>query len=274
VLGLPPVWYKSAPYRSRAVIDPRGVLADFGVTLPAETEIRVWDSTAETRFIVVPMRPARHRRLERGEARAPRHPQRHDRHRPRARAGRNRERGRDMNGVHDMGGMHGFGAVEPGAERAGVPRAVGRPRARDEPRHGLSVGLWNIDIGRFSREQLAAGSLSRQQLLQEMDARPRRPDACSTVWSARMSSRPAASLHPARSGQAHASRKLMRPKLSWRAAAFERPAPAPAKFKPGDRVRTRNINPPGHTRLPRYARGRCRRLSNASAAAMCFPTRS
>jgi nitrile hydratase len=58
VLGLPPVWYKAAPYRSRAVIDPRGVLADFGVTLAAETEIRVWDSTAETRFIVVPMRPA------------------------------------------------------------------------------------------------------------------------------------------------------------------------------------------------------------------------
>lgn len=58
VLGLPPVWYKSAPYRSRAVKDPRGVLADFGVTLPKATEIRVWDSTAETRFIVLPMRPA------------------------------------------------------------------------------------------------------------------------------------------------------------------------------------------------------------------------
>src|ERR1700749_5268833 len=58
VLGLPPVWYKSAPYRSRAVNDPRGVLADFGVALPASTEIRVWDSTAETRFIVLPMRPA------------------------------------------------------------------------------------------------------------------------------------------------------------------------------------------------------------------------
>jgi nitrile hydratase subunit alpha len=57
VLGLPPVWYKSAPYRSRAVMDPRGVLADFGVTLPADTEIRVWDSTAETRFVVLPMRP-------------------------------------------------------------------------------------------------------------------------------------------------------------------------------------------------------------------------
>jgi len=58
VLGLPPVWYKSAPYRSRAVIDPRGVLKDFGVSVPDGTEIRVWDSTAETRFMVVPMRPA------------------------------------------------------------------------------------------------------------------------------------------------------------------------------------------------------------------------
>jgi nitrile hydratase len=58
VLGLPPTWYKSAPYRSRAVIEPRAVLADFGVKLPAETEIRVWDSTAETRFLVLPMRPA------------------------------------------------------------------------------------------------------------------------------------------------------------------------------------------------------------------------
>ena len=57
VLGLPPVWYKSAPYRSRAVIDPKGVLAELGVELPPETEIRVWDSTAETRFLVVPMRP-------------------------------------------------------------------------------------------------------------------------------------------------------------------------------------------------------------------------
>ena len=58
VLGLPPVWYKSAPYRSRTVIDPKGVLAEFGVTLPAGTEVRIWDSTAETRFLVVPMRPA------------------------------------------------------------------------------------------------------------------------------------------------------------------------------------------------------------------------
>jgi len=57
VLGLPPTWYKSAPYRSRAVKDPRGVLAEFGVDLPESTEIRVWDSTAEVRYLVLPRRP-------------------------------------------------------------------------------------------------------------------------------------------------------------------------------------------------------------------------
>jgi nitrile hydratase len=57
VLGLPPAWYKSAPYRSRAVIDPRGVLADFGVALPEDVEMRVWDSTAEVRYLVLPERP-------------------------------------------------------------------------------------------------------------------------------------------------------------------------------------------------------------------------
>ena len=58
VLGLPPVWYKSAPYRARAVNDPRGVLADFGTELPGDIEIKVWDSTAELRYLVLPMRPA------------------------------------------------------------------------------------------------------------------------------------------------------------------------------------------------------------------------
>jgi nitrile hydratase subunit alpha len=57
LLGLPPVWYKSAAYRSRAVIDPRGVLREFGLELPAETEVRVWDSTAELRYLVLPRRP-------------------------------------------------------------------------------------------------------------------------------------------------------------------------------------------------------------------------
>lgn len=58
VLGLPPVWYKAPPYRSRAVIDPRGVLEEFGVFLPDDKKVRVWDSTAELRYLVVPQRPA------------------------------------------------------------------------------------------------------------------------------------------------------------------------------------------------------------------------
>jgi nitrile hydratase subunit alpha len=58
VLGLPPVWYKSAPYRSRAVIDPRGVLREFGTVLGEDVEVRVWDSTAEERYLVLPERPA------------------------------------------------------------------------------------------------------------------------------------------------------------------------------------------------------------------------
>jgi len=64
VLGLPPVWYKSAPYRSRAVIDPRGVLAEFGVAPGDDVEIRVWDSTAEVRYLVLPERPAETERLD------------------------------------------------------------------------------------------------------------------------------------------------------------------------------------------------------------------
>jgi nitrile hydratase len=57
VLGLPPTWYKSAPYRSRVVREPHAVLRDFGVVLPAQTEVRVWDSTAEVRYLVIPQRP-------------------------------------------------------------------------------------------------------------------------------------------------------------------------------------------------------------------------
>jgi nitrile hydratase subunit alpha len=67
VLGLPPVWYKSAPYRSRAVIDPRGVLGEFGVELGADVEVRVWDSTAELRYLVLPERPAGSERLSEEE---------------------------------------------------------------------------------------------------------------------------------------------------------------------------------------------------------------
>ena len=67
VLGLPPVWYKSAPYRSRSVIDPRGVLREFGVELDEDVEVRVWDSTAEVRYLVLPERPAGSEKLSENE---------------------------------------------------------------------------------------------------------------------------------------------------------------------------------------------------------------
>ena len=67
VLGLPPVWYKSAPYRSRAVIDPRGVLREFGLELEESVEIRVWDSTSEMRYLVLPQRPAGTERMTEDE---------------------------------------------------------------------------------------------------------------------------------------------------------------------------------------------------------------
>src|SRR5713226_4552674 len=67
VLGLPPVWYKSAPYRSRSVIDPRGVLREFGLELPTDVEVRVWDSTAELRYLVLPERPAGSEKLSEEE---------------------------------------------------------------------------------------------------------------------------------------------------------------------------------------------------------------
>ena len=134
VLGLPPVWYKSAPYRSRAVKDPRGVLADFGVELPKETEIRVWDSTAETRFLVLPMRPAGTEGWSEERLAAARHPRFDDRHRL---AQDDRTEVALMNGVHDMGGMDGFGKVEPEPNEPAFHAPVGRARAGDAARHGL-----------------------------------------------------------------------------------------------------------------------------------------
>ena len=67
ILGLPPTWYKSAPYRARVVKDPRGVLKDFGLSLPESVRIRVWDSTAEVRYLVVPRRPLRTEHLNEAE---------------------------------------------------------------------------------------------------------------------------------------------------------------------------------------------------------------
>ena len=120
VLGLPPVWYKSAPYRSRAVSDPRGVLKDFGVTLPKDTEIRVWDSTSEIRYLVIPMRPAGTEGWSEEQPRRTGHPRLHDRHRVAEATEREL-----MNGAHDMGGVHGSGRCRSRTSRYFTPTGKG-----------------------------------------------------------------------------------------------------------------------------------------------------
>ena len=132
VLGLPPVWYKSSPYRSRAVIDPRGLLAEFGTHLPDDVEVRVWDSTAELRYIVLPERPAGTEGMSEealaalvtrdamvGVARV-------------AAAGAGRPA---MNGVHDMGGSRAWArCTTSGTSRSSTRRGRGAS--------GRSAGRW------------------------------------------------------------------------------------------------------------------------------------
>ena len=146
VLGLPPVWYKSAPYRSRAVTDPRGVLADFGVTLPKDTEIRVWDSTSEIRYLVIPMRPAGTEGWSEDKLAELVTRDSHDRHRAAEAAG-----GSEMNGAQDMGGVHGFGPVAPEPNEP-VFHADWEKRAFALTLAMAMPGHWNIDMSRFARE--------------------------------------------------------------------------------------------------------------------------
>ena len=152
VLGLPPVWYKSAPYRSRAVADPRGVLTDFGVALPKDTEIRIWDSTAEIRYLVVPMRPAGTDGWSEDKLAELRYPRLHDRHR----AAEISQGRRKVNGGQDLGGTHGHGPVmpepnEPVFHDEWEKRAFALTLAMGRP------GGWNIDMSRFARENRPPG---------------------------------------------------------------------------------------------------------------------
>jgi len=161
-----------------------------------------------------------------------------------------------MNGVHDMGGMQGFGKVEPEADEP-VFHARWEGRALALNRAAGWLGLWNIDIGRFSREQLPAhvylaSSYYRKWVLSLEGLCVR----YGLVGEDELAAGHA--LHPA----APVKRTLTAadaPKLLSR-GSFERPATAPARFEPGDRVRTKNMHPTSHTRLPRYVRGRSGRV--------------
>jgi nitrile hydratase subunit beta len=156
-----------------------------------------------------------------------------------------------MNGVHDMGGMHGFGTVEPEANEP-VFHAPWEGRALAMNRAMGSLGLWNIDIGRFSREQLApdvylGSSYYKKWTLGLEDLVVQYGLVGEDELAAGHALHPAAPVkRPLSAADA--------PKLLSR-GSFERPAAAPAQFKVGDRVRMKNMHPSSHTRLPRYVRG-------------------
>ena len=248
VLGLPPVWYKAAPYRSRAVNDPRGVLADFGVTLPAGTDIRVWDFDRRNAFHRPADAAARHRRLERGKTRQPRHTRQHDRHWPaEAPSG-----GRVMDGIHDMGGMHGFGKVEPEPNEP-VFHAAWEGRCLALNRAMGYTGIWTIDQTRAGIEELPPDVYLTSSYYKK--------------WALRLENLIVelglADADEIKAGHALRPGKALKRKLttadvpnSLTRGSFARPARAPVRFAPGDRVRTKNVHPATHTRLPRYARGR------------------
>ena len=149
VLGLPPVWYKSAPYRSRAVIDPRGVLREFGLELPEDVEVRVWDSTAELRYLVLPERPAGSEKLSEEELAAL---VTRDAMIGVAKVTQPQEGGHRMNGVHDMGGMHGMGPIQYEKNEPVFHEPLGGTGVRAECARWGPGSKWNIDASRHQSE--------------------------------------------------------------------------------------------------------------------------
>jgi len=157
-----------------------------------------------------------------------------------------------MNGVHDMGGMDGFGKVEPEPDEP-VFHAGWEGRVMAMNRAMGAVGVWNIDVGRFSREMLPAhvylaSSYYRKWFLGLEQMLLERGLVDADEIAAGHALRPGKPLKRGKFDVAAVDRVMTR-------GSFSRPAQAPARFKPGDRVRAKNIHPVSHTRLPRYVRG-------------------
>ena len=261
VLGLPPVWYKSPPYRSRAVIEPRGVLAEFGLTLPAQTKIRVWDSTAELRYLVVPMRPGGQRGAGRGR-RSPRWSRR-DSMIGTGLATAAHERGA---GSRRADGLRAGGA---GARRAGLPCRLGAPGDGADAASAMGALAARRDAA-CPREPAAGATISRRATTRS-GSRRWSGCCCATASSPRPSSTAGHRLTPG-TGPKRVLRGAECAGALRRGAPADRDPPGrtPA-FAAGDAVRPIVMHPAGHTRLPRYARGK-RGASRRCRAFMCCRT--
>src|SRR5262249_19263176 len=148
VLGLPPVWYKSGPYRARTVIDPRGVLREFGVDLADDVGARCARGVGrpgELPALRAPRGARRHRGNDGRAARRAGDPRLDDRRRPGQASG--------MNGIHDLGGMHGFGPVDPEPNEPVFHHEWERRAFALNLASGF-LGRWNIDMGRYAREHM------------------------------------------------------------------------------------------------------------------------
>ena len=246
VLGLPPVWYKAPPYRSRAVIDPRGVLEEFGLTLPADKKIRVWDSTAELRYLVVPMRPdgtegwSEERLADLVSARCD------DRHRAGEASRHERAAGSRR--------ADGFRAGRTRKGRAVFPCRLGKAGAR---RDACAPAPWAP--GTSTRAGMRGNRCIRPTIMPPATTRSgsRRWRCCSSAMASSASAiwrRARRSIRPRRPKRVLKAENV--PAVLAKGGPCDRPVATPARFKAGDRVRTKNFNPTGHTRLPRYARGK------------------
>jgi nitrile hydratase subunit alpha len=241
-LGLPPVWYKSAPYRSRSVIDPRGVLRDFGLELPDDVEVRVWDSTAEVRYLVLPERPLGTESLSEDALATlvTRDSMRH--------SGSGREA---MNGVHDMGGMQNMGPVQAEINEP-VFHAPWEGHVFAMCLAMLPWGKWTA-VFRYQVELIPADqylqmSYYEKWLVGVVESMVKTGFATRAEIESGM---PA----PGSPKQIPALTADKVPALI-NGTPPSRNVAVSAQFQPGERVRARGINPITHTRLPRYARGK------------------
>jgi nitrile hydratase subunit alpha len=257
VLGLPPVWYKSAPYRSRSVIDPRGVVREFGLELPDDVEVRVWDSTAELRYLVLPERPAGSENLSEealaalvtrdamiGVARVTLS-----------------QGGARVNGVHDMGGMHGMGPIEP---QKNEPVFHARWEARIFALR-RAMRPWNKWNGNSSRHQIelipAAEQLRLSYYAKQVEAFHELIAKSGLVTPAELASGKRARGSPKAVPLLKADEV---PAFVAKGAPASRQVAVTSRFQAGQSVRARNINPVAHTRLPRYARGKTGTIESGS----------
>ncbi len=251
MLGLPPVWYKASPYRSRAVKDPRGVLADFGVSAAEGNRDPRLGFDRRDALSGAADATRRHRGLERGAARRAGDARLDDRHRIPEDAGRAL-----MNGVHDMGGMDGFGKVEPEPNEP-MFHTEWEARVLAMVRAMGAAGAFNIDTSRFYRETLPphvylSSSYYKKWFLGLEDLLLDKGYVAAEDVAAGHAVQPPKPLKHGKFDVADVERIMVR-------GQFGRDAAAPAKFKPGDRVRAKNIHPATHTRLAALRARPCRR---------------